>query len=314
MQRGTIVHYVLQKIIECYKKDVANLTENEISVIVDNYISEYLDGIPGYRNVETARMRYIKFTIARSLKEVVLHISKEFAQSDFEPVRCEFEIGSKEAPHTEIPVSDNKKILLEGSVDRVDVWNGYIRIVDYKTGKRKFKLPDILVGQNMQMLIYLYSLIKNSIFSDNKPAGIFYMPSKRDIQQNKLRMDGLSVLDEDVVNAMEKNNGGNFVTPLKYTKEGEIYEKYKNGFIPEEDFKIIFDHIEKILFKMGKEISNGEFSIDPIDGIDSPACKYCDFSSVCRIEGKACKKVTQMENTDVIELLKVVSENGVSTN
>ena len=55
-----------------------------------------------------------------------------------------------------------QKILLRGSVDRVDILKkgeeNYIRIIDYKTGSKEFKLSDILYGLNLQMLIYLYAI------------------------------------------------------------------------------------------------------------------------------------------------------------
>jgi len=311
LQRGTIVHYVLQKTVEKYGKNLANLDELEISAVVDCYINEYLEGIIGFKTIESVRMKYLIHTIARSVKEVVIHLSNEFAQSGFEPVKCEFEFGSNNNDFPEIIISDNKKILLEGTIDRIDIWDEYIRIVDYKTGMRKFKLPDILVGQNMQMLIYLYALKKQSTYSKNKPAGIFYMPALRNINDSKLKMDGLSILNENVVKAMDQNNSGEFVTALKYKKTGEIYENCKNAFVEENDFDLIFNHIERLIKKMGNEISNGKFDINPIDGLDSPACKYCDFSSICGIEKTECKKASDMNNSEVIEILKEMQSNGI---
>ncbi len=311
MQRGTIVHYVLQRLIETYKKGVAELKKEEIYELVDLYINEYLDSINGYRTIETARMKYLTYSISRSVKEVVLQIAAEFAQSDFEPVRCELKIGGDEVPSPRISLENNKGIYLEGTADRVDIWNGYVRIIDYKTGIRKFKLPEVLVGQNMQMLIYLYAITKKGTFEGSKPAGIFYMPSKRDLNGTGMRMDGLSVLDDNVAEAMERDKQGVFVPPLKYTQKGDISHYYKNNFLPEEDFDVIFSHIEKMMHKMGNKILKGDFSVNPIDGIDSPACKYCDFSAVCGIEDRQCQKVEAMNNSEVIEILKEDKTYGV---
>jgi len=311
MQRGTIVHYVLQRLIETYKKDIQNLEEQKISELVDTYINEYLDSINGYRSIETARMRYLIYSISRSVKDVALQIAREFANSDFEPVCCELKIGGDEVPSPEIELGNSKRIYLEGTADRVDIWNGYVRVIDYKTGTRKFKLPDILVGQNMQMLIYLYAITKKGVFEGSSPAGIFYMPSKRDINAMGMRMDGLAVLNDKVAEAMEKGNNGQFVTPLKYTKSGDITHYYKNHFLPEEDFSVIFSHIEKMMCKMGNKICKGDFSVNPIDSIDSPACKYCDFSAICGIEDTQPKKVEAMNNSEVIEFIKEDKTYGI---
>lgn len=303
MQRGTIVHYVLERIISEYKEKISEFDSDKISETVDFYVNEYLDSIGGYRSIENGKMRYLVFTISRSLKEVVAHISREFAQSGFKPCRCELFIGGDEVPSPIIEVGENKKISVEGYVDRMDSWNGYIRIVDYKTGSRKFRLPDILVGQNMQMLIYLYSILKNGEFSENKPAGIFYMPSRRDLKNQGMRMDGLAAENLELITAMEAENKGEFVAPLKYTKTGELYSAYKNSFIGENDFPTVFKHIENTLYKMGDKIYNGKFSINPVDGLDSEACKYCDFASVCSVRENVIEKVSAVSNSEVIERL-----------
>jgi ATP-dependent helicase/nuclease subunit B len=57
------------------------------------------------------------------------------------------------------------EISVSGKVDRVDGWvhDGklYLRIIDYKTGKKSFSLSDIWYGMGMQMLIYLFVLKKS---------------------------------------------------------------------------------------------------------------------------------------------------------
>lgn len=304
MQRGTIVHYVLERIVEDYKKEIAEFSEDKISELVDFYVDEYLNSITGYKSVETPRMRYLVFTISRSLKEVVLKLSKEFAQSKFEPCRCELLIGGDEVPSPEIEIGENKKISVEGVVDRMDIWNGYVRIVDYKTGSRKFRLPDILVGQNMQMLIYLYAIVKKGDFAESQPAGIFYMPSRRDLNNTGLRMEGLAAENLELIKAMESENAGEFVPPLKYNKEGELHYHSKSNFLPQTDFDVVFKHIENTLYKMGDKIFRGDFSVNPVDGLDSPACKYCDFASVCTKEDKPSDCVSAISNSEVIEQIR----------
>ena len=65
-----------------------------------------------------------------------------------------------------------------GTIDRVDAYHRsegtYVRVVDYKTGKKEFRLSDVLHGLNMQMLVYLAALVENG---QVLPAGILYMPA-----------------------------------------------------------------------------------------------------------------------------------------
>lgn len=310
LQRGTLVHYVLERIISVHKKEIAYLSEDERNREVDKYVNEYLDGIKGYRSVESARSAFLVSRMSRSLKEVAGRIAAEFAQSDFEPVRCELKIGKGgEIPPLAMPYGDGN-ILLEGSIDRVDTYNGYVRIIDYKTGSRTFKLPDILFGLNLQMLIYLYAVVRGRNEDDKCAAGIFYMPSKRDLSGGGLAMNGLAQADETLVAAMEKKNNGEFVPKLKRNKDGSL-SKQNNSYINPSDFTDIFDYIERLMRSTGESITSGDISVDPTDGCDSPACKYCDYSSVCGHEEAPADKVQRMGNGEVLEKIREVNGNGI---
>lgn len=302
LQRGTIVHYVLERLIATYKKQIADLAPEKLDELTDLYINEYLDSIVGYRSIETARTRFLVSKISRSLKEVVRHVSVEFKQSDFEPVACELKIGSEGGIPFRLSY-DEGDILLSGSIDRVDKYNGYIRIIDYKTGTKAFKLPDILFGLNLQMLIYLYAVIRGQGADDNMAAGIFYMPSKRDINENGMVMNGLLQADPQLVNAMDKSGCGEFVPKLSFNKDGSL-SKRQTSFITAEEFGEIFDYIEKLMRKTGNSIASGDISVSPVDGRESPACKYCDFKAVCGIEDGAVYKVPDMRNDEVFQKMR----------
>ncbi len=307
MQRGTVVHYVLQRVVEDYGKGISQLDAVRISDLVNKYISEYLDNVAGYTDIETPYLKYLISTIKRTLNYVVERLALEFAQSDFEPVKCELKIAADgDLPSIEIPIEDKGILELKGVVDRLDKWNGYIRIVDYKTGHRDFRLPDILFGQNMQMLIYLYAVSRSAQFG-GKTAGIFYMPASRDKTGTKSarRMNGLVAADTELITAMEKENAGEFVP--KYSEKSP-----SDSFIKEEDFDKIFEFIENRLHRTGSEIYGGDIAADPVDGLDSGACKYCEYKNVCRIGDEAHKQVPKLTNEEVLkEIERQVSEDGI---
>lgn len=307
MQRGTLVHYVLQRAVEDYGKSLGELTTNQISDLVENYVKQYLDMIAGYSDIETPHLKYLVTTIKRSLKFVVGRLSAEFAQSDFTPVKCELKIGKDgDMPEIKIPIENEGILQVTGMIDRLDSWNGYIRIVDYKTGKREFKLPDILFGQNMQMLIYLYAVSKNSTYG-GKSAGIFYMSASRDKTNKKSErcMNGLIVADSQLVTAMDKENNGEFIPQYKE-------EKPSNSYITAENFEEIFDFIESSLKKTGKSMYSGDIAANPIDGQDSVACKYCEYQNICRIDKEEHQTVPKLTNDEVMEEIKrQVNENGI---
>ncbi len=307
MQRGTIVHYVLQRAVEDHGKGLGNLGQEQINALVDQYTDEYLNLIAGYSDIETPYLKYLVSTIKRTLKFVVARLALEFAQSDFNPIKCELKIGfDGDMPEIKIPIENCGTLELIGVVDRLDEWNGYIRIVDYKTGHRDFRLPDILFGQNMQMLIYLYAVSKNEKFG-GKAAGIFYMPASRDKSNSKSarRMNGLIAADESLVYAMDKENKGEFIP--KYSEKSP-----SDSYINQESFDEIFEFIESKLKRTGETIYSGDIAADPVDGLDSGACKYCEYQSICRNENKVNKSVPKLTNQEVFdEIKRQVSKDGI---
>lgn len=309
LQRGNIAHHVLERIITDYKENIAKLSNIELDKLTDDYIEEYLRLVKGFEYIRDEHFEFLISRISRSLKEVVRHIAADFRQNKFKPVACEFKIGFNDGIKLEFPY-DNGIININGSIDRVDEWNGYIRIVDYKTGTKSFKLPDVLYGLNMQMLIYLYALIRSQGKSDSDAAAILYMPARRDVKAEGLTMNGLIKADEELNRAMEKENLGEFVPPLIFKKDGTVSSR-SNSYIEENGFTEIFDHIEKIMRKTGNLISSGDIAISPIDGRESPACKYCDYKAICNITDDKIFEVPNLKNNEVFEKMKEAEANGI---
>lgn len=309
LQRGTIVHYVLERFITDYKENYSGLSDNELDFLTDKYIEEYLGLVAGFENIRNTRIEFLISRISRSLKDVVRHVCAELSQSLFEPKKCELKIGNGEEIETVKFPFDNGEISLVGSIDRVDEYNGYIRIIDYKTGSKSFKLPDILFGLNLQMLIYLYAVTRGNGLDDSAAAGILYQPSSRDIKDEGLAMNGLLPADIDLIKAMDKNISGEFVPKPYILKDNSISKR--GSYIDASNFTEIFDYIEKLMKKTGNLITSGDIRISPLDGRESPACKYCDFASVCRIENKSVPRVENYSNEKVFEIMKEAETNGI---
>lgn len=299
LQKGNIVHFVLENLLT-KTENLLNLEYNDLEKLTEDMVQEYLDLISGYRQVENAHLKFLVSRLVRSLKEVVCHIVDELRQSDFKNLACEMKIGENNS--VTFPLQSGN-VHLVGTIDRVDVYDDYVRVVDYKTGNRKFKLPDILYGLNMQMLCYLYAVTRADKNSNLKPAGILYQPSKRDLDSNGLAMNGLLEANGELVLAMDKSGEGRFVPKISYTKAGTI-SKRLTSFVSAEDFDAIFDYIEKVFKKIGDTIHSGDFSINPVDGGDSKACKYCNFASICSYKLFEPIKVPSLKNEEVINKLK----------
>ncbi len=305
LQRGTIVHSVLQGIISEYGKSVGSLTREQCDGRVDFYIEEYLSRIEGFGNIVTARMRYLISKISELVKDVAYHLVREFAQSDFSPEYCELKIGfDGVVPEKVLKVEEQTKFLIHGSIDRVDIWNGYVRVVDYKTGTKKFQLSSTLVGLNLQMLIYLYSLVKgdNPTFNNLKSAGVLYAPSKKDNDKNNLTMNGIILDEEQVYKAMEKENEGEFIPK----HNSETPKEKENTYISAEVFDTVFQYIEKLMNDMWKSMLAGNLSALPTDFAGKQACEYCDYYAVCCLENREHNEVKNTSNAEALKKMKEV--------
>ncbi len=313
LQRGTLVHHLLEQFCNRYLLvaegqteppiPLETLTRGKTKAILDDLTDGYLDRIQGGRSILDARMLFLLEKIKEGALDVVWQMVGEFSQSEFVPRHCELGIGPGEAlGRVEFPFTDGS-VSLYGSIDRLDSWNGYVRIVDYKTGSMDFKLPDLLCGQNMQMLIYLYAVIRGgqTPYRTAKPAGILYMHSFKNINHEKMTMNGLLCDNERVLTAMEREQKGEFIPK---------YSKKSRSFIAEEDFNTVFDYIESRMTAMGRALLDGDIAIDPVDGSDKNACAYCDYADICGIEDKPHRQ--NLGPTDTPEILEAMRKGEQS--
>ena len=169
---GTFVHYVLEHVLkddafqqttlpgwedeqDQERRDrVAELTRQA----VEQYVREELGGLEG----QSERFQYLFRRLLRSVQAVVDNVAQELCASRFRPISFELGFGSRgELPPVEL-TAEGVTISVSGFVDRVDGWEHdgrlYLRVVDYKTGRKTFDLTDIWNGMGLQMLLYLFTL------------------------------------------------------------------------------------------------------------------------------------------------------------
>ena len=86
-------------------------------------------------------------------KEIAEKIKEARAQGDLS------ENAEYDAAKDEILLSDGTKLLMKGSIDRIDVYETndkmFIRVIDYKSSDRDIDIPDIYYGLEMQLFTYL---------------------------------------------------------------------------------------------------------------------------------------------------------------
>lgn len=329
MEYGTLVHYILEKFFVTYtKSDYSTMNESDLIDFINTNLQEYLADYFGGSETNTKAFLYKLSVLSQNVFVLLKHMIKELSQSDFDVYDCELKIGS-DIPSYTVKLPTGQNIAVYGSVDRVDVMesNGvkYIRIIDYKTGSKQFKLSDILYGLNLQMLLYLYSIKLNGSdkYGDILPAGILYMPatvpviSADDVLTQeqidnevakKLRMNGLLLNDVEVIKGMDKTESAKYI-PVKIKLDTAVSER---SIASIEEFGKIFKKIDRIIAQMGKDLFNGKIDAAPAKGAHD-ACEYCPYDSVCSYRISESKNTFDVKNEIVFEQIdKELSEGGES--
>lgn len=310
---GNFVHNGLEYVFKELKADNISIKDVDDEKL-DNILKEFFDFYTKevlYLN-ESVRTSYFYENILNILKKIITNLKDEFKGSLFEPVEFEFKIGENcQVKPLKIELENGKYLKFMGSIDRVDCYekNGisYIRIIDYKTGKKEFKLTDVYNGINIQMLIYLFSIWENSK-EDTIPAGILYYPartsqivleqdySSKDVEnemKKEFKRNGLLLDDEDILLAMENPLTGRYI-PVKLSAKGEI--KGKNSLTTLQELGELENYILNDVKKNGNKLIKGDISISPLVNV-SP-CDYCDYKGICGYNENYCQKRYYKENTD----------------
>ena len=293
VESGTLIHRVLEQVVsEHGGKGLANVPDCDLRTEIRKVISEYFAAAVSDPAALTARMRAGLERIGDWLFELLRRLGDEFAQSEFEPVGFEMPVGFGETiGGLRLKTADGCNIEVHGTIDRVDVADiggkRYVRVVDYKSGGKKFLLSDVFYGLNLQMLIYLFSVWKNGHgpYSGVLPAGVLYMPAlgkytngDRDAGNDTLtaqyRMNGLLLRDREVLRAMEPDGEGIFI-PVKAGEEDK-----SASLATLSELGHLCALIENKISGMAERLHAGEIAAFPIAGERTP-CKYCDYRLIC---------------------------------
>ena len=305
MEAGSFLHYILEHVGRETARmgGFAAVDDETLRRLTVQYADRYAKEQLYSGKQQSARFRYLFRRIVKNAQEIVLDLAGELRCSDFVPLA--FELGFGGGENDELPAitaqEGENTLQLNGKVDRVDGWvhegKLYLRVLDYKTGKKKFDLADVRYGLNLQMLLYLFALEEKGEALFGKPivpAGVLYMPAReellslgrdtpeekiRNAMSNKLRRSGLLLDDPQVLEAMEHHatEGNARYLPLTSHTLGSIADAERIG--------ILSRHVKQQLRAITREMAEGIIDADPCcrNEIET-ACRFCEFQSACHFE------------------------------
>jgi len=127
------------------------------SAKVSEIIDEMLDKMQGSGVAGSKRYTAMMIRLKRVVTRAVWLIAEHIRRSSFNPIEYEVGFGDNgNYPSIVIELDSGEKIHLKGRIDRIDALKTedgtYLRIVDYKSGSKDFKLSDVFYGLQIQLI------------------------------------------------------------------------------------------------------------------------------------------------------------------
>ena len=309
---GTFVHAVLEGTV----KEIMPMggfhavSAEETLDIAHRHAESYAQ--ERFRELDSERLSYLFARNGLELDMVVRELWEELSRSEFKPIRAEVKFGDTSREGVEMPAVPihGKKMDAEliGAVDRVDLWfdgvRRFIRVVDYKTGKKDFDYCDVFNGVGLQMLLYLFALEQEgAALTEGRPtvAGVQYFPARfpylskdgrlteaearaEHIKNAKRR--GLILSDADVLEAMEP--GGEYTRlGCKRNKSGEL----KGDLADSAQLRQLREFVFRTLEHAVDSIAEGSVDANPYTrGSSHSACAFCPYGSICAGDREAGRR------------------------
>ena len=275
----------------------------------------------------SARNEYAITRMGRILTRTVLTLQKQLQKGSFAPES--FEISFQYADHLEsvnVALSQQEKMHLQGRIDRIDVAEDgervYVKVIDYKSGHKRFDLAALYYGLQLQLVVYMNAAMemagRRHRDKEVVPAAMLYYhiddpavetpveltPEEINEQiEEKLRMNGVVNSEPHIVEMLDKTMGSkSAVIPVERKKDGNF--SARSSVMSGPELKIVSDYVSRKIAEIGREILDGTISLNPYEKGNEEACTYCTYRKVCGFEASlpGCGK-RKLEDMDREEAL-----------
>ncbi len=305
-QIGTFLHYLLETVPRAVLAmgGFAAVEEETLRALtqqfIDRYAREELQGLEG----RTARFRYLFARLRTTAFAIVDQIAREMRTSDFVPLAFELSFGDGGTLPAVTVSEPDGELRIGGKVDRVDGGEKdgkrYLRVVDYKSGKKAFDLSAVKMGLDIQMLLYLFALEKEGsayFGKDVEPAGVLYfpardepLPARRSItpeqlqaeRDKQLRRTGLLLAEPQVLQAMEHEalTEPRYL-PVRVGRDGALGGSLASA----AQLGQLGRYVEKLVGQIGREVREGNIDADPCCRSEEDSyCRFCDWAPACHFQ------------------------------
>ena len=330
---GSFIHAVLEQTAREVKRrgGFSAVEDAELRAIAEAAAERYVTDELGGLEEKSERFRHLFARLRADAWRIVLDMAEELRRSKFEPL--DFELNFTDASRTPVLLGEEgARAQLVGIVDRVDAWvHGdrlYLRVADYKTGKKSFSLSDVWYGLGLQMLLYLFALAPEGAERDGRkivPAGVMYIPARSALVavdgedeteeigrklRGELRRSGLVLEDPELISAWETDAEQLYI-PLKKTRGGAWNPE---SVASAAQMGKLYRHVRRTIASMAAELRAGAIDADPyFRSQKDRACENCDFFAACHFaEGEAGEESRCLRKLKADEVWALMDGEGKS--
>lgn len=316
------------KQIHIKKKKWKDLSNNEIEKTVEEVIDELAPRFSNDLLSSSEKNKYALKRLERICKRATHTLVEHVKMGDFEPALFEaiFENILIELPTGEI-------IELKGRIDRVDIGQDgeqkYVKVIDYKSGHKKFSLSDVYNGLELQLVVYLdqaMEMLKKR--GEFLPGGCLYFKiddpmvetiadDGEIIEKNimkALKMSGIVLKDLRLVQSMDhtlEEGSKSDIIPVEITKKEDFSKR--SSALELDEFEGLIKYTKQKLIESAEKIVCGNMEIEPYKDGDNTPCQYCDYKSICQFDTKfknAYRKVPKLTDEEILKVIKTSKNEG----
>lgn len=257
----------------------------------------------------SARYQYMIERMYRILKRTIWALKEQLKSGKFLPEAFEMSFSRVEnLDAVNITLSKEEKMKLRGRIDRLDTCEDedhiYVKVIDYKSGNKKFDLAAVYYGLQLQLIVYMNvaaeMMKKSHPDKEVVPAALLYyhvndpmIKSEEELSPEQvndqllkeLRMNGLVNDSEEVIGLLD----GSFATkssiiPVERKSDGSL--SARSSVVNRQDYEVISNYVNQKMHQFGTEILEGNIEVNPCEQGNTESCTYCTFREICAFDGK----------------------------
>ncbi len=298
---GTLIHEIIEKVLTEIQQNNMRFEDTDQCYFenkVETLINEYIQQLCEYNGEITERELYSIKRYKTAVVASLMLIRSHFVSSSFELMGNEIVFDDDNEGCIEMTLDNGKKLKITGKIDRADSFTNedgkFIRVIDYKTGQKKFDYTDVYYGMDIQLLVYLDALVKMN--KNAHHAGALYLQIKSPVAEFKNHPD------DDKVN---ENLAKDSVMTGIIADDSHVIEAYDSNTANISNkasltqFRLLSDYIRRGICTSANSLSDGEIQINPYyksqPDKTPDSCEYCPYGSICAIGSAENAQIRYLE-------------------